>query len=237
MTRRPPGPLGRAIDRVLGSVIAVNTAGRPVLALTFDDGPGPATEAVLDVLARHDARATFFACGQNVASNGPLLRRARDQGHAIGNHTFHHLLLPGLGARAVWREIRDGRRAVEDAVGLPTTLFRPPFGRQSLQSFALARASRHRVICWSVAANDWAGEPAGLIAGAVEARAQPGAIVLLHDHAEGVAARPESSSTVEALTLILGHLAARGIRSVTIPELLRRGAPRCVAWFGRAGSR
>jgi peptidoglycan-N-acetylglucosamine deacetylase len=236
MRRRPPGLLGRVVDRVLGSIIAVDTAGRPFVALTFDDGPGPATEAVLDALGRYDARATFFVCGRNVGPHESVLRRARDQGHAIGNHTFHHALLPGLGARAIWREIRDGRRAIEDAIGVRTTLFRPPFGPQSLQSFLLARASGHRVICWSVTGDDWAGESASLVAGAVKARVQPGAIILLHDRLEAAEppARPDRAGVVEALPLILDHLGALGIRSLPIPELLRMGRPRRVAWFGRA---
>jgi peptidoglycan/xylan/chitin deacetylase (PgdA/CDA1 family) len=240
MSRSVPAPvrlLKRAAGRGLRSIVSVEPRGQPVVALTFDDGPGPYTDAVLDLLERHRARATFFVVGRKVAARRGVLRQACDAGHAIGNHTFSHRRLPSLGLRAVWREIRDGRRTIEDAIGARVSLFRPPFGEQTRQSVLLARLLGHDVICWSSSGDDWARATAPLICDRIRASMRPGAIVLLHDDVEeGDEAAPrDPMTTVRALELLLEHLGDAGIRAVTVPDLLALGRPRRVAWLHSTG--
>jgi peptidoglycan/xylan/chitin deacetylase (PgdA/CDA1 family) len=208
------------------------------VALTFDDGPGPYTEAILDVLERHHASATFFIVGRKVASQRRLLRKIHGGGHAVGNHTFNHLRLPQVRLGVVWREIRNGRRAIEDAIGSRVSLFRPPFGEQTPQSILLARLLGHEVVCWSSAADDWTRAPASVIRERIQTTLRPGAIVLLHDDVENGAASVwrDRAATVEALSLLLEHLRDTGIRSVTVPDLFRLGRPCRKAWFGSAAT-
>jgi len=105
-------------------------AGAPRIALTFDDGPDPdVTPRILDVLRAHGARATFFVLGERVEQHPEVVRRIRDEGHAIGTHTQHHRLRFHFGSAAyVAREIEDAIHAVAAVTGTPPTLFRPPQG-------------------------------------------------------------------------------------------------------------
>jgi peptidoglycan/xylan/chitin deacetylase (PgdA/CDA1 family) len=225
--------LKRAAACGLGSIVSAAVRGRPVVALTFDDGPGPYTEAILDVLERHHASATFFVVGRKVASQRRLLRRVHDSGHAVGNHTFNHLRLQRVRLGVVWREIRNGRRAIEDAIGSRVSLFRPPFGEQTPQSILLARLLGHEVICWSSSGDDWTREPATVIHERIQTTLRPGSIVLLHDDVEDGDASVwrDRAATIEALSLLLEHLRDAGIRSVTVPDLFRLGRPCRQSWF------
>lgn len=235
----PISLLRRVAAYGFGSIVSVDTRGEPVLALTFDDGPGPYTEAILDVLERYDAHATFFMVGRKVASHRGLARRVRDAGHAVGNHTFSHLRLPRLSLSAVWREIRNGQQEIEDAIGARVSLFRPPFGEQTPQSVVLARLLGHQLICWSATGGDWITAPAPIIYERIQADLRLGAVVLMHDDLEAAdeSVPPDRSATVEALSLLLDHLQRARIRSVAVPDLFRLGRPLRVAWFRSFSSR
>lgn len=234
----PVALLKRVATCGFGAIVSAATNGQPVLALTFDDGPGPYTEAILDVLERQDARATFFVVGHKVASRRRVVRQAHERGHAVGNHTFNHLRLRQLSLGAVWREIRNGQRAIEDAIGARVSLFRPPFGEQTPQSVVLARLLGHELICWSATGLDWTHEPAPTIYQHIQAKLRPGEIVLLHDDLAGGggSAPRDRTATVEALSLLLEHLDRIGIRSVTVPDLLKLGRPCRVTWFHSAAT-
>ena len=231
--------LRRVANRALGSIVSAEADDRTLVALTFDDGPGACTEAILDLLDHYGARGTFFMVGRKIAARRRLVRQAHEGGHVIGNHTFDHLPLPQLSARVMWREIRDDRHAIEDAIGARVSLFRPPYGQQSLRSLLFARLQGHRVIGWSAAGDDWRDVSARIIATRISADLRPGAIVLLHDDREGGAASaPRDYGVVmEALSLLLDHLDRIGLRSITVPAMLEAGRPRQVAQFGRAASR
>jgi len=227
----PQGALARLADRgrtrLLGTVVGVRTAA-PVAALTFDDGPDPeSTPPLLDLLARHGARATFFLVGRRAARHPGLVARIAAEGHAIGNHSWDHPSLPRLPAAAVADQLRRTRAALGDP---RPRLMRPPYGDQSLASHLAARRLGYRVIAWSVVGADWAGDDGATIAARVLAGLRPGAIVLLHDSlcsyaAEGHRDRgPVRAAVAEVLA------ARPGWRFVTVPELLAGGPPRRRYW-------
>src|SRR6185437_769341 len=101
----------------------------PTVYLTFDDGPDPhTTPALLDLLEEQDLKATFFLVGKNCRKHPELVKRIHDGGHTLGNHTFHHLWLPGLPTGIINAEIVGTNKIIEDITGTTPHVFRPPFG-------------------------------------------------------------------------------------------------------------
>ncbi|MEA2698459.1 MAG: hypothetical protein QOI66_2730 [Myxococcales bacterium] len=189
------------------------------MAITFDDGPnGAATEEVLDLFRRHQAKATFFLVGRNVEAQPALARRIVSEGHAVGSHTYSHAKLHFLPRRQMQDEIDRGHRCLADA-GIASDLFRAPHG---LKSWAMARHLRARglrLIAWTDGVFD-TDCPSGEV---IYRRALPklrgGEILLLHDGKPGHDRRP----MLDALAKILDAADARGLQLVTVPELLGSG--------------
>jgi peptidoglycan/xylan/chitin deacetylase (PgdA/CDA1 family) len=114
--------------------------GSKQLALTYDDGPNdPHTQRLLDVLARHEVRATFFLIGRYVQHRPEIVRELIKAGHVVGNHTFTHPLLIFKGAREIRLQLENCNRALTDAVGEHSNLFRPPFGGRRPAVLRIAR--------------------------------------------------------------------------------------------------
>jgi peptidoglycan-N-acetylglucosamine deacetylase len=204
----------------LGGVRGTLPGGRGV-CLSFDDGPdGDATPAILDELAAHDARATFFCVGRRAVERPDLVRRILADGHTIGSHSDEHRHPSELGVRSLRRSFDRGRHQLEDVVGRPVTLFRPPTGLVTWTSAVVARQLGLRTWLWSVDPEDWRGgtRPEQVVDAA--SRARGGDIVLLHDAAE----LPESpaahdrSATVKAVAAVVIALRAAGHDIVPIPE-------------------
>ena len=104
-------------------------AGSRQLALTYDDGPNdPHTQHLLEILAKHNVRATFFLIGRYVRQRPDIVREIDRAGHIIGNHTHTHPLLIFKGESEIRHELSDCRTAIEDTIGKTVKLFRPPFG-------------------------------------------------------------------------------------------------------------
>jgi peptidoglycan/xylan/chitin deacetylase (PgdA/CDA1 family) len=185
----------------------------PAVALTFDDGPGAVTGAVLDVLDRHGARATFDVLGERIAGREELLRRAVRAGHEIGVHGWHHHDHRDDPDRSAEGAARTAA-LVADVCGARPSVFRPPFGLTD-RSLELAVARRGlRTVLWDVDPRDFEEPGAAAIVERTLAGARAGSIVLLHDD------RPELAPTAEAVDALLPALARRSLRAVTVGELL-----------------
>lgn len=196
--------------------------GTKLLALTYDDGPNEThTPQLLDLLAQHGAKATFFLIGRYVAQRPDLVRRIRKDGHAIGNHTYSHPLLIFTSPAQLARELDDADRAIADAAGPHDGLFRPPFGGRRPGTFAAVRARGMTPVMWTVTCFDWKATSAE----AVEQRAvrgiRGGDIILLHDgsHA-GMGA--DRAPTVEASERLIRRYQAEGYEFVSVPEMMKR---------------
>ena len=184
----------------------------PVIALTFDDGPTPeTTPAVLDTLARHGVRATFFVLGENVARHPELLRRIVAEGHGVGIHAYHHTPFVLLSWKRVGQEIVRTRAAVRRACPQDEggVWLRPPHGFKTLTLPWVAHRAGCRLVAWSVNAHDYRVRDPAEIAQTVLDRAFPGAIILLHDG-------PSNRATVAALPPLLEGLQGRGCRCVLL---------------------
>ena len=203
----------------------VDTSER-VVALTFDDGPHPIyTPRVLDVLAKHEAKATFFMVGESARKYPAIVKRVAMEGHVIGNHTWNHPFLPHVRSRVHrLRQMWDCSRATAP---FGQRLFRPPFGAQNTQVRLDAFMFRYKVIMWNVSAQDWIPQSAEEIAEKIIGRVKEGNIFLLHDAMVGSKVPEEPGgrdSMVEGLEKALIVL-DRKIRFVTIPEILSVGRP------------
>ena len=196
-------------------VAQVDVGARGLVALTFDDGPSQYTPPILELLASHRARATFFVEGQAIAGNEETLRRTAREGHELANHAWSH---PRPGARTdqeLRDELRRTSRAIRDAAGVDARLVRPPYGTGAARYARIGAELRLApTVLWSVDGYDYQEVAAEDIVTFVRSAIRPGAIVLLHD------GRRAQRPTVEALATILADLAARDYRSLTVSELL-----------------
>jgi peptidoglycan/xylan/chitin deacetylase (PgdA/CDA1 family) len=158
---------------------------RRVLYLTFDDGPHPShTPALLDLLAQHGARASFFAIGNQAEEHPHLVRRIVDEGHLLGNHSHTH---PQFDVLAFPQQVDEVARA-DDVLasfdGRTRHLFRPPRGEMSLRMLWFQMRRRLPITCWSYDSHDYARYPPGeLIAMAQRHPPRPGDVILMHDDA------------------------------------------------------
>jgi peptidoglycan/xylan/chitin deacetylase (PgdA/CDA1 family) len=189
------------------------------IALTFDDGPNPAvTPALLDLLAEHSVRATFFLIGSHVRACPDLAREISARGHAIGNHTDTHPALPFLSARKISDEIERCDDAIESAIHKTPRWMRPPYG---FRSPFLNSVVKHRrgagVVMWSRLARDWKPQPTAAITERLH-RVRGGDIVLLHD-GDHRAPGGDRRHTVEALRYWIPRWKDAGLRMATLDEI------------------
>ena len=180
-----------------------------VVALTFDDGPNPATtNQALDTLSKYGIKATFFVLGKNISGNEEILKRMKADGHVIGNHSWSHPVLSKLSLDEAKKQITDTEDALTKVLGSSSKLMRPPYGaitddiRNSLDlSF----------IMWDVDSLDWKSKNEASILTEIQRQVRNGSIILMHDiHAE----------TVNALPKIIDYLKEQGYHFVTVPEML-----------------
>ncbi len=174
-----------------------------VLYLTFDDGPHVGwTPKVLQILRKHNAKATFFVLGAEAAKRPDLVEQTRAAGHHIGNHTWDHPMLTKLSAAQMHQEIFSG---------VASKCFRPPFRDTNAKVEATAKANHQRQVLWDVDTNDWKKPGAAAIEHAILAGARPGAIVLMHDGGGNRA------QTVAALERALTKLQRQGYTFHALP--------------------
>jgi peptidoglycan/xylan/chitin deacetylase (PgdA/CDA1 family) len=193
------------------------------LALTFDDGPNPEqTPRLLELLARHDAHATFFLIGKWAEREPALIREIVAAGHAIGNHTYTHPTMPAHGAPRIREELRRCRAAVEASGERFSTvdgaaLMRPPYGRRRPGTLRTMRAEGYVPVTWSITGYDWRAHTTAKRITRRCLRASGGDIILLHDGASTEPAADRSRSLASAQA-ILEHFTE--LRFVTVPELV-----------------
>ncbi len=188
---------------------------RPLVALTFDDGPGPYTTLAIKKLRQHHLKATFFLVGKSIASYPTLARLERPVG-AVGDHTMTHPFLPGLSLGAMDQEIADARTVIERSSGQTVGVFRPPYGARDPAIDAEAKALGLVEVIWTVDSADSLGADYAGISRNVIAGLRPGSIILMHEN---------RGQTIRAMATIFPALARSHLRAVTLPELLAADPP------------
>jgi peptidoglycan-N-acetylglucosamine deacetylase len=191
---------------------------QPVVALTFDDGPHAThTTRLLELFARENIRVTFFEIGRNVAKHPELARAIVAAGHEIGNHTLTHANLAKLAdIDAVRTELVEAQTIIRDAAGVTPVIFRAPFLAHGPELWTVLGELKLPPITADISTKDW--DAAVTKEQIIESAAQagPGSIVLMHTWPD---------KTVEALPEIISRLRAKGLRFVTISDLIALAPP------------
>lgn len=185
-----------------------------VIALTFDDGPWPkTTEQVLEILKQQNIKATFFWVGEMVQNYPQIAQKVIADGHAIGNHTWHHWFRK-MNETTAASEINRTAAIIYKTTGVETSLFRPPGGILNNGVAEYAKKNKYGVAMWSADSVDYRRPSVPSLIHNVLRNAQPGGIVLMHDGGGN------RSNTVQALPQIIDILRKRGYAFVTLPQLL-----------------
>lgn len=206
-------------QRILALFLAVLFLPLPVvhaeepklIALTFDDGPGPYTQKLLDILDENEAKATFFLIGSNVERYPETTQLLYDRGHQLGNHTYNHEVLTGKSDQAALEQIEQASAILDQTCGENAAyVLRPPCGEYSRD---LLEKLKYPAVLWSVDTMDWRDKQAELVANRILDGAYDGAIILCHDIYE---------TTVDGIAKALPKLREQGYEPVTVNELYRR---------------
>lgn len=180
---------------------------KPMVALTFDDGPSQYTPGILDTLEKYESRATFFEVGNRVNQYPDTVMRISRMGCEIGNHSYDHALLGNASAAKIHSEISGTDEKIKAITGKKTTLLRPPYG--SIGS-SLRRNAGLPMILWSIDTLDWKYRNADTVYRSVINHVKDGDIILMHD---------VYGSTRTAVQKIVPELRKRGYQLVTVSEL------------------
>ncbi len=190
------------------------------LALTYDDGPNEAaTPQLLDVLARHNVKATFFVLGRFVQQKPEIVRALASAGHTIGNHSWDHPRLIFASNAELRRQIEQTQSAIFDACGVTPTLFRPPYGGRRPGTLDAVRALGLEPVMWNVTCYDWKPTTADKVFAHAQRQIRGGDVILMHD-GDQACMGADRSHTVEATDRIVAHYKAQGFEFVTIPEMM-----------------
>ncbi|HEX4484178.1 MAG TPA: polysaccharide deacetylase family protein [Solirubrobacteraceae bacterium] len=211
----------KAVDSVLAYTPFVKSGGTQGhdIALTFDDGPGPYTPGVLNVLEREHVPATFFVIGEELRYFSASTVREIHDGFVIGDHTETHPMMAQLSKHDQHEELFEQAARIELLGGRRPRLFRPPYGSFDATTFHLLHQMHMLMVLWSVDTDDYERPGVAAIVDNALEGAKPGAIILMHD------AGGDRSETIEALPTIIRELRKRGFHLVTVPQLLLDDPP------------
>ncbi|MBR4933293.1 MAG: polysaccharide deacetylase family protein [Clostridia bacterium] len=184
---------------------------KPMVALTFDDGPSQHTDRLLDILATHGGKATFFLVGGNVDYRPDTVKRITADGHEIGGHSIDHKQLTRLSSDEVMRQLSSPRERMYAITGTDSYLVRPPYGAYNDEVKRIAAGLGIVFVNWSVDTLDWKYRNAETVHKKIMNSAYDGAIILCHDI---------HKTTVDAMETVIPALIAKGYQLVTVSDLL-----------------
>ena len=190
----------------------------PYIAMTFDDGPSATlTPKLLDILAAHHIKATFFVLGEMVAEHPEILARAASEGHEIASHSWSHPNLAKMSQESVRSQLQRTDDEIKTTIGKRPTLFRPPYGSiTEREKKWIHDEFGYDIILWDVDPLDWRRPGPAVVRSRILKETRPGSIVLSHDIHPG---------TIEAMPSTFDELEAKGFKFVTVSELLGMATP------------
>ena len=187
-----------------------NTFGKKLVALTFDDGPFPATtNRLLDILREKEVRATFFELGTMASRYPDVTKRVYNEKHELASHTMSHRQLNKISAGEVAAEAGQARDVLRNITGEDPMLMRPPYG--AINRIVAGNVGAPMIL-WTVDTEDWRSKDAGSVLERARSAAFDGAIILMHDIYE---------STVDGASMVIDALREDGYEFVTVSELAK----------------
>ncbi len=203
-----------AVPQVQENVVGQGSSDLPEVALTFDDGPSMYTPQILNILQENSVHATFFCVGEWVQYYPNYVQQEYNAGHVVGNHTWDHADLTTLSSSGMQAELSKTSTLIQQTIGVQPTLFRPPYGavNESVKSQAIQMGLTP--VMWSVDTQDWTRPGSDAIVNTALSQAGNGDIILMHDGGG------DRSQTVAALPRIIQGLQQRGLRLVTVTQLI-----------------
>ncbi|MBQ9960593.1 MAG: polysaccharide deacetylase family protein [Firmicutes bacterium] len=201
------GNLSNATAVIVSSIVKPSTG--KMVALTFDDGPGPYTQRIVDCLAKNNARATFFVLGQNVGRYPSAVKSAYNNGNEIASHSYSHPMLYNLSTDGILSQMKRTDDAVAKVIGKATNLMRPPGG--GINNTVKSTVGKP-IIMWSIDTLDWKTRDKVQTINSVMSKVRDGDIILLHDI---------HKPTMEAVLELIPMLKNEGYQLVTVSELAR----------------
>ena len=218
-----------ASSPLFGGVVDGSRIRRPVVALTFDDGPSPeTTPRILDALKAEGVRATFFVLGKHAEQYPELVELIVREGHELGNHGYDHGILAFAGPAQVHRQLHRTERLLQQSGAPPVRVFRAPHGFRSPFVSSTARRLGYATCAWSAGVFDTAKPGTDVIVQRSVKALKPGAILLLHD-ADGWGS-DDRSQTAEAVPAILEAARVQGYELVTMSEIAALDPPKPISW-------
>lgn len=184
---------------------------KPMVAITFDDGPSAHTPRLLNILKKYDVKATFFVVGSQIKGNEALLQRMADEGHEIASHSWSHPHLTSLDIDDMSKQLNKTRSAIKEATGKDVFLVRPPYGSCDDTVKYVAAEQGVSLIMWSVDPRDWQYRNASSVYSRTMSSVRNGDIILYHDL---------HGTTVDAMENVIPALINKGYQLVTVSELL-----------------
>ena len=184
---------------------------KPMIALTFDDGPSAYTQRLLDVFQTYGGKGTFFVLGSTLDNRQETLRRIANEGHEIGNHSWSHSQFTDISTSEVKNEIMKTRNKIYDITGVDCTLVRPPHGACNDRIKAIGKELGVSFVNWTVDTLDWKSKNANAVYNEIMKYVADGYIILCHDL---------HKTTVDAMERAIPDLIEKGYQLVTVSELL-----------------
>ena len=190
----------------------------PYVAMTFDDGPSAKlTPKLLDLLAAHHIKATFFLIGENAAEHPELVAREMREGHEVGNHSWSHPSFGKMSDEGVRNQLRRTDDAIRNATGNRPSLMRPPYGSISpRQKKWINQEFGYKIVLWDVDPLDWRRPGSNTVCNRIVKNTRAGSIILAHDIHPG---------TIDAMPCVLNQLEGKGFKFVTVSELIGMQTP------------
>lgn len=194
-------------DEITGEYLL--DASKPIIALTFDDGPAENTSKLLDILDKNSVKATFFFQGKNIHGNEEVIKKMHRRGHTLGNHSYNHPKFTELSDEDIRWQVEETDRLIHEATGENSFFFRSPYGltNERVESL-LAKPT----ILWNVDSEDWNGRSVDEICDMLLDNAEDGGIVLMHD---------TYSSTISAIEKVVPLLKKKDFQLVNMETFFK----------------
>lgn len=205
-------------DYTQANIVRNGSREQKYIALTFDDGPHPQyTNEILDLLKKHNIKATFFVLGQFAEEYPDLVRRQVNEGHEIGNHTYSHFDITKISKDKFKEEFYRTQEIISSLTGVQSKVFRPPYGLYNENVVRIINEQQSNIILWTYDqdSKDWSNPGVDKIITTTVSNIKNGDIILFHDYVYH-----ETSNTVSALESIIPELTNQGYNFVTVSELM-----------------